>query len=58
VGFDNAPVAERLRLTTIGIPWAAMVSEAVQVIRERLRGSLGPARLVCLSHDPILRLTA
>lgn len=58
VGFDNAPIAERLRLTTIGIPWGAMVAEAVRVIRERLQGSLASARLICLSHEPVMRLTA
>jgi hypothetical protein len=58
VGFDNAPVAERLRLTTIGIPWGAMVAHAVQVISERLQGSTGSARLVSLAHEPVMRLTA
>ncbi|MSU48800.1 MAG: GntR family transcriptional regulator [Opitutus sp.] len=58
VGFDNAPVAERLRLTTIGIPWGTMVSEAVQLIAARLRGSTDPARLISLAHEPIHRLSA
>jgi len=58
VGFDNAPVAERLRLTTIGIPWATMVTQAVSVIAERLQGSTGSARLICLAHEPVMRLTA
>ena len=58
VGFDNAPVAERLRLTTIGIPWATMVAEAVKVIGERLRGGTGSARLISLAHEPVMRLTA
>jgi DNA-binding LacI/PurR family transcriptional regulator len=58
VGFDNAPVAERLRLTTIGIPWATMIAEALQLITARLEGSTQAARLVTLTHEPILRLTA
>jgi DNA-binding transcriptional regulator YhcF (GntR family) len=58
VGFDNAPVAERLRLTTIGIPWSTMVEQAVHVIAVRLQGSTGSARLISLAHEPILRLTA
>ncbi len=58
VGFDNAPVAERLRLTTIGIPWATMVAQAVTVIAERLRGGTGSARLISLAHEPVMRLTA
>ena len=58
VGFDNAPVAERLRLTTIGIPWQTMVAEAVTLTLARLGGGTDAARLICLAHEPILRLTA
>ncbi len=57
VGFDNAPVAERLRLTTIGIPWTTMVAQAVSVIGERLQGSTASARLISLAHEPVMRLT-
>ncbi len=58
VGFDNAPVAERLRLTTIGIPWATMVAQAVHLIGERLQGSTASARFISLAHEPVVRLTA
>jgi len=58
IGFDNAPVAERLRLTTIGIPWQSMVGEAVALTVARLQGGMEPARLISLAHEPILRLTA
>jgi DNA-binding LacI/PurR family transcriptional regulator len=58
VGFDNAPVAEHLRLTTIGIPWHTMVTQAVALAVARLAGGTEPARLICLAHEPILRLTA
>jgi hypothetical protein len=58
VGFDNAPVAEYLRLTTIGIPWQTMVAHAVSLATARLQGSTEPARLVGLAHEPVLRLTA
>ena len=58
VGFDNAPIAERLRLTTIGIPWSSMVTEAVRIVGARLAGGTDAARLVSLSHEPVLRLTA
>ncbi len=57
VGFDNAPVAERLRLTTIGIPWTTMVAQAVSVVVDRLRGSTTSARLISLAHEPVMRLT-
>ena len=58
VGFDNAPVAERLRLTTIGIPWQTMVAQAVALAAARLAGGTEPARLISLAHEPILRLSA
>jgi len=58
VGFDNAPVAEYLRLTTIGIPWQTLVTHAVGLAIARLQGSTEPARLVGLAHEPVLRLTA
>lgn len=58
VGFDNAPVAEHLRLTTIGLPWHTMVTQAVALAAARLQGGTEPARLIGLAHEPILRLTA
>lgn len=58
VGFDNAPVAECLHLSTIGIPWQTMVAQAVDFVLARLEGSTAPARLVSLAHEPVLRLTA
>jgi len=57
VGFDNAPIATRLRLTSIGIPWAAFVAESIALIRVRLAGRTDGGRLVCLAHEPALRLT-
>ena len=57
IGFDNAPIAEHLRLTTIGIPWRAMVRHAVDLGSERLAGGIDAARLVCLAHEPVVRLT-
>ncbi len=57
VGFDNAPVAERLHLTTIGIPWDAFVALAVESVVARVDGSEMPARTTTLSHQPVVRLT-
>jgi DNA-binding LacI/PurR family transcriptional regulator len=57
VGFDNAPIATRLRLTSIGIPWTAFVTESLDLIRARLAGRTDGGRLVCLAHEPALRLT-
>jgi DNA-binding transcriptional regulator YhcF (GntR family) len=58
VGFDNAPIAERLGLTTIGIPWETMVTDAVELIASRLTGDTSPSKLLTLSHEPIIRMTA
>ncbi len=58
VGFDNAPIAEQLRLTTIGIPWGTMVTEAADLAVARVSGSTVAARLVSLAHEPVHRLTA
>jgi DNA-binding LacI/PurR family transcriptional regulator len=57
VGFDNAPIAEHLRLTTIGIPWRSLVAEAVKLVATRLGGGTDAARLGGLVHQPVLRLT-
>ncbi len=57
VGFDNAPIAEQLRLTTIGIPWNTMVTEAVNFATQRVAGGSSAARLVILAHEPVHRLT-
>ncbi|MGH8019433.1 MAG: substrate-binding domain-containing protein [Opitutaceae bacterium] len=57
VGFDNAPIAERLRLTTIGIPWSEMVKHAAERIVARLQGSTAAGRLTVLTHEPVVRLT-
>lgn len=57
VGFDNAPIAERLRLTTIGIPWSEMVKHAAERIAARLQGSTAAGRLTILPHEPVARLT-
>lgn len=58
VGFDNAPVAARLRLTTIGIPWDSIVAHAVELIAARIAGNMSPAKIITLPHEPVIRLTA
>jgi len=35
IGFDDAPAAQWLNLTTIAIPWEELVSAAVGVVRRR-----------------------
>ena len=56
-GFDNAPVAERLRLTTVGVPWSELVRHAADLVAARLRGDASPARVTILHHEPVHRLT-
>jgi hypothetical protein len=58
VGFDDAPVAERLGLTTIGLPWETLVADAIELAAARLAGDTSPAKLITLSHEPIVRMTA
>jgi hypothetical protein len=57
IGFDNAPVAERLRLTTIGIPWETLAAVAAEICAARVGGGDAPARIVTLAHEPVMRLT-
>ncbi len=58
VGFDNAPIAEALHLSTIAIPWEQFAAEAVDLVRNRLEGDTSPARQIILSLRPHIRLTA
>jgi DNA-binding LacI/PurR family transcriptional regulator len=43
VGYDDAPIAQQLGLTTIALPWQEMAVAVVQRARLRLRGDLGSA---------------
>jgi DNA-binding LacI/PurR family transcriptional regulator len=58
VGFDNAPIAEALHLSTIAIPWEQFAAEAVELVRNRLKGDTSSARQIILSLRPHVRLTA
>jgi DNA-binding transcriptional regulator YhcF (GntR family) len=55
IGFDNAPVAETLGLTTIGIPWEEVARSAVAVIKRRLDGQTDHASAIVLPLVPIIR---
>ncbi|MEM1305433.1 MAG: substrate-binding domain-containing protein, partial [Planctomycetota bacterium] len=55
VGFDNAPVAEQLGLTTVGIPWREFVSASAEVIVRRLAGDRSVARRQIFTPLPVLR---
>lgn len=55
VGFDDAPVAESLNLTTIAIPWQEMVAGAVDIIRQRMNGHTGSAAKRIFAPRPVMR---
>jgi Periplasmic binding protein-like domain/MarR family len=55
IGFDNAPVAETLGLTTIGIPWEEVARSAAAIIKRRLDGQTDHASAIVLPLVPIIR---
>jgi len=55
VGFDDAPVAEALDLTTIAIPWQEMVAGAADIIRRRMNGHAGSAAKLIFAPRPVMR---
>ena len=55
VGFDDAPVAEALDLTTIAMPWAEMVAGAVEIVRRRMQGDTGAAAKRIFAPRPVMR---
>lgn len=57
VGFDDAPVAEQINLTTIAIPWSEMVAGAVDIIRRRIAGNTGAAAKLIFAPRPVMRAT-
>lgn len=58
VGFDDAPVAETLHLTTIAIPWRELVTAAVELIQSRLGGATGATSQLIFAPRPVIRATA
>jgi DNA-binding transcriptional regulator YhcF (GntR family) len=57
VGFDDAPIAEALHLTTIAIPWREVVDTATQIVIQRITQRGGTASHTLLMPRPIVRLT-
>lgn len=55
VGFDDAPIAETLNLTTISIPWNEIEEAALATIRKRLRGDTSTASRQILAPRPVIR---
>jgi DNA-binding Lrp family transcriptional regulator len=57
VGFDDAPIAETMHLTTIAIPWRELVDAAMSIIARRMSAQLSTASHTLLAPRPIVRLT-
>jgi hypothetical protein len=55
VGFDDAPIAEHLNLTTIAIPWAPLLAAAVSLIKRRLANAAEPPVHQIFPPVPIVR---
>ena len=55
IGFDNAPVAEGLGFSTIGIPWEEVARNAVLIIKKRLEGRSDHASAIILPPVPVIR---
>jgi DNA-binding transcriptional regulator YhcF (GntR family) len=55
IGFDNAPVAETLGLSTIGIPWEEVARVATAIIKTRLEGRADHASAIVLPPIPVIR---
>ena len=55
VGFDDAPIAETLNLTTIAIPWDELIDGVVRVVKRRLAGDRATSSHQVFNPRPILR---
>lgn len=55
VGFDNAPVAEALDITTIAIPWEQMAQTIAQIAQRRLAGDTETSIQYILNTIPVVR---
>jgi LacI family transcriptional regulator len=56
-GFDDAPVAETLHLSTISIPWDELADAIATTAKQRLAGDTTPSIHRLLSPRPVIRLT-
>jgi len=55
IGFDDAPVADRLRLTTVALPWRQLVDGAASLIQKRLAGDCSHAVQLLYAPRPVVR---
>jgi DNA-binding LacI/PurR family transcriptional regulator len=56
-GFDDAPIAADLHLSTIAIPWSQLADTAAQTAHRRIAGDEATASHVMLAPRPVVRLT-
>jgi DNA-binding LacI/PurR family transcriptional regulator len=57
IGFDDAPIAESLHLSSIAIPWQALGQATTRLAKLRLNGDHSPGTDVILRPQPVMRLT-
>lgn len=57
VGFDDAPVAESLNITTIAIPWEELVDGVSQLARRRMSGDRATSSRQIFNPRPVIRGT-
>lgn len=57
IGFDDAPIAETLHLSSIAIPWKALTESTTRLAKQRLDGDVSSGTDVILRPQPIMRLT-
>jgi hypothetical protein len=55
VGFDDAPVAQRLNLTTIGLPWNEIVDGVVRCAKRRIAGDRSTSSHQLFQPRPVIR---
>lgn len=55
IGFDDAPVAEKLNFSTVAIPWQEIADAAISVIKKRLRGDTTTASRQIFAPRPMVR---
>jgi DNA-binding transcriptional regulator YhcF (GntR family) len=55
VGFDDAPVAARLGLTTIAIPWSQLARAVITLVQRRVGQDVGPGTRQVLMPHPVVR---
>jgi len=58
IGFDDAPIAAWLNLTTMAIPWSALQAAVVAEVCRRINGDTSPATSLVLPTFPRIRITA